>query len=148
MVASPPPLSILRYRITERHCRSCYWDRSIRLWRNVASDGSASGSKTKMGSESEEMVHGVDRELPLPSVYRQANNINMLKDGMKIEATHVKKKQLHQYLPPEVLQKKKKVGGRSRKHRLPELTAFFRCPPRAVMLHINVPLRHLPRFRV
>lgn len=43
------------------------------------------------------------------SVYRQANNINMLKDGMKIEATHVKKKQLHQYLPPEVVQKKKRV---------------------------------------
>ena len=42
-------------------------------------------------------------------VYRQANNINMLKDGMKIEATHVKKKQLHQYLPPEVVQKKKRV---------------------------------------
>uniref|UniRef100_A0A3Q0RV97 polynucleotide adenylyltransferase n=1 Tax=Amphilophus citrinellus TaxID=61819 RepID=A0A3Q0RV97_AMPCI len=42
------------------------------------------------------------------TVYRQANNINMLKDGMKIEATHVKKKQLHQYLPPEVLQKKKR----------------------------------------
>uniref|UniRef100_A0AAX7UIB9 Poly(A) polymerase n=1 Tax=Astatotilapia calliptera TaxID=8154 RepID=A0AAX7UIB9_ASTCA len=43
------------------------------------------------------------------TVYRQANNINMLKDGMKIEATHVKKKQLHQYLPPEVVQKKKRV---------------------------------------
>ncbi|KAG7463056.1 hypothetical protein MATL_G00191350 [Megalops atlanticus] len=42
------------------------------------------------------------------TVYRQANNINMLKDGMKIEATHVKRRQLHQYLPPEVLQKKKK----------------------------------------
>lgn len=44
------------------------------------------------------------------TVYRQANNINMLKDGMKIEATHVKKKQLHHYLPAEILQKKKKVG--------------------------------------
>uniref|UniRef100_A0A669F0A9 Poly(A) polymerase n=1 Tax=Oreochromis niloticus TaxID=8128 RepID=A0A669F0A9_ORENI len=43
------------------------------------------------------------------TVYRQANNINMLKEGMKIEATHVKKKQLHQYLPPEVVQKKKRV---------------------------------------
>lgn len=43
------------------------------------------------------------------AVYRQANNINMLKDGMKIEATHVKKKQLHQYLPPELVQKKKRV---------------------------------------
>lgn len=42
------------------------------------------------------------------TVYRQANNINMLKDGMKIEATHVKKKQLHQYLPPELIQKKKR----------------------------------------
>uniref|UniRef100_A0A673AE89 Poly(A) polymerase n=1 Tax=Sphaeramia orbicularis TaxID=375764 RepID=A0A673AE89_9TELE len=44
------------------------------------------------------------------TVYRQANNINMLKDGMKIEATHVKKKQLHQYLPPELVQKKKRVS--------------------------------------
>uniref|UniRef100_A0A7N6AGH8 Poly(A) polymerase n=1 Tax=Anabas testudineus TaxID=64144 RepID=A0A7N6AGH8_ANATE len=43
------------------------------------------------------------------TVYRQANNINMLKEGMKIEATHVKKKQLHQYLPPELVQKKKRV---------------------------------------
>uniref|UniRef100_A0A8C4DVH1 polynucleotide adenylyltransferase n=1 Tax=Dicentrarchus labrax TaxID=13489 RepID=A0A8C4DVH1_DICLA len=42
------------------------------------------------------------------TVYRQANNINMLKEGMKIEATHVKKKQLHQYLPPELVQKKKR----------------------------------------
>ncbi|CAN9499575.1 unnamed protein product [Ophioblennius macclurei] len=42
------------------------------------------------------------------TVYRQANNINMLKDGMKIEATHVKRKQLHQYLPPELVQKKKR----------------------------------------
>ncbi|EGW01801.1 Poly(A) polymerase gamma [Cricetulus griseus] len=42
------------------------------------------------------------------TVYRQANIINMLKDGMKIEATHVKKKQLHHYLPAEILQKKKK----------------------------------------
>ncbi|XP_039594841.1 poly(A) polymerase gamma isoform X2 [Polypterus senegalus] len=42
------------------------------------------------------------------TVYRQANNISMLKDGMKIEATHVKRKQLHQYLPPEILQRKKK----------------------------------------
>lgn len=49
--------------------------------------------------------------IPLfPAVYRQANNINMLKDGMKIEATHVKKKQLHQYLPPELVQKKKRVS--------------------------------------
>uniref|UniRef100_A0A674N6Q5 polynucleotide adenylyltransferase n=1 Tax=Takifugu rubripes TaxID=31033 RepID=A0A674N6Q5_TAKRU len=42
------------------------------------------------------------------TVYRQANNINMLKNGMKIEATHVKKKQLNLYLPPELVQKKKR----------------------------------------
>ncbi|CAM4726738.1 hypothetical protein PO909_019406 [Leuciscus waleckii] len=45
------------------------------------------------------------------TVYRQASNINMLKDGMTIEATHVKKKQLHHYLPPELLQRKKKSLG-------------------------------------
>ncbi|MFT7806233.1 poly(A) polymerase gamma-like isoform X1 [Arapaima gigas] len=42
------------------------------------------------------------------TVYRQAGNVSMLKDGMKIEAMHVKKRQLHQYLPPELVQKKKK----------------------------------------
>nr|XP_060636975.1 poly(A) polymerase gamma [Anolis sagrei ordinatus] len=42
------------------------------------------------------------------TVYRQANNINMLKEGMKIEATHVKKKQLHYYIPADLLQKRKK----------------------------------------
>ncbi|TRY54880.1 hypothetical protein DNTS_010996 [Danionella cerebrum] len=45
------------------------------------------------------------------TVYRQASNINMLKEGMTIEATHVKKKQLHQYLPPELVQRKKKSLG-------------------------------------
>ncbi|XP_052007428.1 poly(A) polymerase gamma-like isoform X2 [Xyrauchen texanus] len=45
------------------------------------------------------------------TVYRQASNINMLKDGMTIEATHVKKKQLHQYLPAEIVQRKKKSLG-------------------------------------
>ncbi|XP_078260884.1 poly(A) polymerase gamma-like isoform X1 [Rhinoraja longicauda] len=49
-----------------------------------------------------------DIQLFTDTVYRQANNINMLKEKMRIEATHVKKKQLHQYLPAEFLQKKKK----------------------------------------
>ncbi|XP_067901789.1 poly(A) polymerase gamma-like [Heterodontus francisci] len=49
-----------------------------------------------------------DIQLFTDTVYRQANNINMLKEKMRIEATHVKKKQLHQYLPAEILQKKKK----------------------------------------
>ncbi|XP_076830623.1 poly(A) polymerase gamma isoform X2 [Brachyhypopomus gauderio] len=50
------------------------------------------------------------------TVYRQANNINMLKDGMSIEATHVRKKQLHQYLPAELVHrgKKKSLGDLNR----------------------------------
>ncbi|XP_068796460.1 poly(A) polymerase gamma isoform X5 [Struthio camelus] len=42
------------------------------------------------------------------TVYRQANNLNMLKEGMKIEAAHMKRKQLHYFLPAETLQKRKK----------------------------------------
>ncbi|CAM9822186.1 unnamed protein product [Lampetra fluviatilis] len=44
------------------------------------------------------------------TVYRQAAHISMLKEGMQIEAIHVKKKQLSQFLPGDVLQKKKKNG--------------------------------------
>lgn len=42
-------------------------------------------------------------------VYRQASNLNVLKEGMKIEAAHVKRKHLHYFLPAETIQKKKKV---------------------------------------
>lgn len=42
------------------------------------------------------------------SVHRQAVQIKMLKDGMKIEARHVKRKQLHTYLSPSLLKKDKK----------------------------------------
>ncbi|XP_051471489.1 poly(A) polymerase gamma isoform X1 [Apus apus] len=42
------------------------------------------------------------------TVYRQANNLNVLKEGMKIEAAHVKRKHLHYFLPAEILQKRKK----------------------------------------
>uniref|UniRef100_A0A4W3GQG5 polynucleotide adenylyltransferase n=1 Tax=Callorhinchus milii TaxID=7868 RepID=A0A4W3GQG5_CALMI len=52
-----------------------------------------------------------DIQLFTDTVYRQANNINMLKEKMRIEATHVKKKQLHHYLPAEILQKKKKQSA-------------------------------------
>ncbi|XP_072265622.1 poly(A) polymerase gamma isoform X3 [Pyxicephalus adspersus] len=49
-----------------------------------------------------------DIQLFTDTVYRQAHNINMLKKDVKIEATHVRKKQLNKYLPPEMLQKRKK----------------------------------------
>ncbi|KFV42218.1 Poly(A) polymerase gamma, partial [Tyto alba] len=42
------------------------------------------------------------------TVYRQANNLNVLKEGMTIEAAHVKRKHLHYFLPAEILQKRKK----------------------------------------
>ncbi|NXF85631.1 PAPOG polymerase, partial [Eubucco bourcierii] len=42
------------------------------------------------------------------TVYRQGNSLNMLKEDMKIKATHVKRKHLHYFLPAEALQKRKK----------------------------------------
>ncbi|PNF37421.1 Poly(A) polymerase gamma [Cryptotermes secundus] len=42
------------------------------------------------------------------SVHRQAVQIKMLKDGMKIEARHVKRRQLHTYLSPSLLKKDKR----------------------------------------
>lgn len=41
-------------------------------------------------------------------VHRQAVSIKMLKDGMKIEAKHVRRKQLSTYLPPGILNRHKK----------------------------------------
>ncbi|XP_055692854.1 poly(A) polymerase type 3 [Lutzomyia longipalpis] len=41
-------------------------------------------------------------------VHKHALNIKMLKEGMKIEARHVKKKQLNQYLDPEFLRRERK----------------------------------------
>lgn len=42
------------------------------------------------------------------TVNRQALNIKMLKDGMKIEARHVKRKQLNQYLSPSLFKRERK----------------------------------------
>ncbi|XP_067007897.2 poly(A) polymerase type 3 isoform X2 [Anabrus simplex] len=44
------------------------------------------------------------------SVHRQAAQIKMLKDGMRIEAKHVKRKQLHLYLSPSLLKRDKKTS--------------------------------------
>ncbi|NWZ60504.1 PAPOG polymerase, partial [Haliaeetus albicilla] len=41
-------------------------------------------------------------------VSSQANNLNVLKGGMKTEAAHVKRTHLHYFLPAETLQKRKK----------------------------------------
>lgn len=42
-------------------------------------------------------------------VERQAEQINMLKEGMWIEAKHVKRKDLHTYVSPSLLKKERKV---------------------------------------
>lgn len=42
------------------------------------------------------------------TVNRQAINIKMFKEGMKIEARHVKRKQLNQYLSPSLLKRERK----------------------------------------
>lgn len=42
-------------------------------------------------------------------VERQAEQINMFKEGMWIEAKHVKRKDLHTYVAPSLLKKERKV---------------------------------------
>lgn len=42
------------------------------------------------------------------NVNRHALNINMYKEGMKLEARHVKRKQLHQHLSPSLLKRERK----------------------------------------
>lgn len=42
------------------------------------------------------------------TVNRQAVNIHMYKEGMKLEARHVKRKQLHQYLSPNLWKRDRK----------------------------------------
>lgn len=43
------------------------------------------------------------------TVERQAEQINMFKEGMWIEAKHVKRKDLHTYVSPSLLKKERKV---------------------------------------
>ncbi|XP_011314445.1 poly(A) polymerase type 3 [Fopius arisanus] len=45
------------------------------------------------------------------TIERQAEQISMLKDGMWIEAKHVKRKDLHNYLSPKLLKRERKVSG-------------------------------------
>lgn len=50
------------------------------------------------------------------NVNRHATGIKMLKEGMKLEARHVKRKQLSQYLPPALLKKERKISTSSSKN--------------------------------
>lgn len=44
------------------------------------------------------------------TVMNNAVNINMLKEGMKLEARHVRRKELHQYLAPSYLRRERKIS--------------------------------------
>lgn len=57
------------------------------------------------------------------SVHKHAVNIKMLKDGMEIEARHVRRKQLSQYLDKELL-------NRERKNTEPTLTSLLEAKKR------------------
>ncbi|XP_061220887.1 poly(A) polymerase gamma [Neopsephotus bourkii] len=66
------------------------------------------------------------------TVYRQASSFNVLKEGMKIEAAHVKRKHLHYFLPAEAIQKKKKqsmpdTGKNACEHQCKRLSADGNC---------------------
>ncbi|CAH1388685.1 unnamed protein product [Nezara viridula] len=56
------------------------------------------------------------------SVHRQASAIKMIKDSMKIEARHVKRKQLSAYLPAHVLKREKKVCTENTEELVAELS--------------------------
>ncbi|XP_063990863.1 poly(A) polymerase type 3 isoform X2 [Diachasmimorpha longicaudata] len=45
------------------------------------------------------------------TIERQAEQISMLKEGMWIEAKHVKRKDLHLYVSPKLLKRERKVSG-------------------------------------
>lgn len=49
------------------------------------------------------------------AVHFQAENTNMLREGMTIEARHVRRKQLHQYLSPSLLKRERTQSGNKRK---------------------------------
>ncbi|XP_045507790.1 poly(A) polymerase type 3 isoform X1 [Colias croceus] len=48
-------------------------------------------------------------------VHYQAEITNMLREGMTIEARHVRRKQLHQYLSPSLLKRERTTSGAKRK---------------------------------
>ncbi|CAH2061942.1 unnamed protein product, partial [Iphiclides podalirius] len=49
------------------------------------------------------------------AVHYQAENTSMLREGMSIEARHVRRKQLHQYLSPSLLKRERTVSGAKRR---------------------------------
>ena len=58
------------------------------------------------------------------SVHRQARAINMWKEGMKIDIKHVKRKQLEQYVPKQVLDESREVKEKLKQKAVRSSTIF------------------------
>ncbi|KAL4704669.1 hypothetical protein ACJJTC_016613 [Scirpophaga incertulas] len=65
------------------------------------------------------------------AVHYQADNASMLREGMTIEARHVRRKQLHQYLSPSLLKRERTTSGAKRRHEPPPHAAPKKCKRRA-----------------
>ncbi|CAH2242560.1 jg8132 [Pararge aegeria aegeria] len=67
------------------------------------------------------------------AVHYQAENTNMLREGMTIEARHVRRKQLHQFLSPSLLIKRERTqSGTKRKHDAHPASTLNTHPPAPV----------------
>jgi poly(A) polymerase len=72
----------------------------------------------------------------IDSVHRHAIQITMLKDGMKIEAKHIKRKQLNIYLPPSHLKEHTKNNVTSNSTPLQPLNGNRPGPPSTVVYSV------------
>nr|CAH7768742.1 unnamed protein product [Callosobruchus chinensis] len=73
-------------------------------------------------SKTENVSVNLTREIQLftEKVDNHATDFNVLKAGMSLEVRYVKRKQLHQYLPPGLIKRERKSSGAGSKISLPE----------------------------
>ena len=73
----------------------------------------------------------------LNTVHRQAASSKMLKEGMRIDAKHVRRKQLSSYLAPGVLQRhKRQVRSIIYFHRVPLMMCFVKYLTGDAIIHL------------
>ena len=73
----------------------------------------------------------------LNTVHRQAASSKMLKEGMRIDAKHVRRKQLSSYLAPGVLQRhKRQVRSIIYFHRVPLMMCFVKYLTGDATIHL------------
>lgn len=56
-----------------------------------------------------QLVLGIINRNVIITVERQAEQISIMKEGMSIEAKHVKRKELHNFVAPHLLKRERKV---------------------------------------